>query len=68
MPANFKTYEAQSRLLAAVLAAHPELKLNFKGEITTDPVLNALFRSSFPAVSSDLRVVGALTDLSGFFW
>ncbi|CCC13292.1 unnamed protein product [Sordaria macrospora k-hell] len=28
MPANFKTYEAQARLLAAVIAAHPELRLN----------------------------------------
>jgi hypothetical protein len=32
MPANFKTYEAQSRLIAAVIAAHPELKLNYKGK------------------------------------
>ncbi|KAI6359700.1 hypothetical protein MCOR25_006967 [Pyricularia grisea] len=29
-PANFKTYESQARLLAAVLASAPELKLNFK--------------------------------------
>lgn len=27
---NFKTYESQSRLLAAVIASAPELKLNFK--------------------------------------
>ena len=32
MPANFKTYEAQARLLAAVIAAHPELRLNYKGK------------------------------------
>lgn len=32
MPANFRTYEAQSRLLTAVIAAHPGLKLNFKGK------------------------------------
>ena len=31
MPTNFKTYEAQSRLLVAVLASNPDLKLNFKG-------------------------------------
>lgn len=31
MPANFKTYEAQSRLIASIIAAHPELKLNYKG-------------------------------------
>ncbi|KAK0615908.1 hypothetical protein B0T17DRAFT_619504 [Bombardia bombarda] len=30
MPANFKTYESQARLLAAVVAAHPELRLNYK--------------------------------------
>ncbi|KAH8891300.1 hypothetical protein GQ53DRAFT_823925 [Thozetella sp. PMI_491] len=30
MPTNFRTYEAQTRLLAAVIAAHPELKLNYK--------------------------------------
>ncbi|KAL8418357.1 hypothetical protein RB594_001820 [Gaeumannomyces avenae] len=29
-PSNFKTYEAQSRLLAAVLASAPGLKLDFK--------------------------------------
>ncbi len=34
MPTNFKTYEAQARLLAAVLAAHPELKLNYRGEMS----------------------------------
>lgn len=32
MPANFRTYEGQSRLLTAVIAAHPGLKLNYKGE------------------------------------
>lgn len=32
MPANFKTYEAQARLLAAVVAAHPGLKLDYKGK------------------------------------
>ncbi len=37
MPTNFKTYEAQARLLAAVVAAHPELKLNYKGEFLPDP-------------------------------
>ncbi|KAK3945180.1 hypothetical protein QBC46DRAFT_403906 [Diplogelasinospora grovesii] len=30
MPANFKTYEAQARLVAAIVAAHPELRLNYK--------------------------------------
>jgi len=30
MPANFRTFESQSRLLAAVVASHPGLKLDFK--------------------------------------
>ncbi|KAF3770924.1 hypothetical protein M406DRAFT_326336 [Cryphonectria parasitica EP155] len=30
MVANFRTYEGQLRLLTAVIAAHPELKLNYK--------------------------------------
>ncbi|EHA55341.1 hypothetical protein MGG_08176 [Pyricularia oryzae 70-15] len=29
-PTNFKTYESQARLLAAVIASAPDLKLNFK--------------------------------------
>ncbi|KAM7198109.1 hypothetical protein V8F20_006354 [Naviculisporaceae sp. PSN 640] len=29
-PTNFKTYEAMSRLIAALLAAHPELKPNYR--------------------------------------
>ena len=31
MVANFRTEESQRRLLTAVIAAHPDLKLNFKG-------------------------------------
>lgn len=31
MVANFRSYEGQLRLLTAVVAAHPELKLNYKG-------------------------------------
>ncbi|KAK3327637.1 hypothetical protein B0T19DRAFT_460833 [Cercophora scortea] len=34
MPANFKTYESQARLLAATIAAHPELRLNYKERFT----------------------------------
>ncbi|KAK3684965.1 hypothetical protein B0T22DRAFT_481969 [Podospora appendiculata] len=30
MPANFKTYESQARLLAATIAAHPDLRLNYR--------------------------------------
>lgn len=29
---NFKTYEAQTRLLAAVIATNPGLKLDFTGK------------------------------------
>lgn len=32
MPSNFKTYEAMYRLLVAVVAAHPGLKLDYKGK------------------------------------
>lgn len=31
MVANFRSYEGQIRLLTSVIAAHPELKLNYKG-------------------------------------
>lgn len=34
MPANFRSYEGQLRLLTAVIAAHPELRLNYKGKST----------------------------------
>ncbi|EJT80496.1 hypothetical protein, variant [Gaeumannomyces tritici R3-111a-1] len=49
-PSNFKTYEAQSRLLAAVLASAPGLKLDFKaivryyGSDTTASGLEHRFR------------------------
>jgi hypothetical protein len=39
---KFQTYEAQSRLLVAVLAANPNLKLNFKGTITVVLVIAQL--------------------------
>lgn len=34
MPANFRSYEGQLRLLTAVIAAHPELRLNYKGKFS----------------------------------
>lgn len=46
MVANFKTEESQRRLLIAVIAAHPELKLNFKG--------THKFTSVKPYISSQL--------------
>lgn len=39
MPANFRSYEGQLRLLTAVIAAHPELRLNYKGKSTTGYIL-----------------------------
>ncbi|KAK2004573.1 hypothetical protein LX36DRAFT_397170 [Colletotrichum falcatum] len=50
-PANFKTYEAQARLLRAVVAAHPEVKWNYKdiqkfyGSDMTKDALNHRFRA-----------------------
>ncbi|KAK3402913.1 hypothetical protein B0T20DRAFT_343979 [Sordaria brevicollis] len=50
MPANFKTYEAQARLLAAVIAAHPDLRLNYKaiaqhyGKSTSTSAIEHRFR------------------------
>lgn len=31
--ANYKSYEAQARLVRAIVAAHPEVKWNYKGKI-----------------------------------
>lgn len=42
MPANFRTYEGQLRLLTAVIAAHPSLKLDYKGKSS------CCFRPHFP--------------------
>lgn len=39
---NWKTYESTIRLIAAVLAAHPELKLNYAGT----------FRNTFKHIQS----------------
>lgn len=32
MPVNWKSYESMVRLVSAIVAAHPELKLNYAGE------------------------------------
>ncbi|KAI6782897.1 uncharacterized protein J7T54_002056 [Emericellopsis cladophorae] len=48
--ANYKTYEAQARLLRAIVAAHPEVKWNYKditecfGSDMTKDALNHRFR------------------------
>lgn len=33
--ANYKTYEAQARLVRAIVAAHPDVKWNYKGKHMT---------------------------------
>lgn len=50
MPANFKTYEAQSRLVAALVAANPGMKLDFKGEKYSE--LQSVFCSSRSSVGA----------------
>lgn len=35
--ANYKTYEAQARMVRAIVAAHPDVKWNYKGK----PVLSS---------------------------
>lgn len=45
MVANFRSYEGQLRLLTAVIAAHPDLKLNYKGEPRKPTVLTPCFLS-----------------------
>ncbi|KAH8733360.1 hypothetical protein BGZ61DRAFT_528665 [Ilyonectria robusta] len=48
--ANYKTYEAQARMVRAIVAAHPEVKWNYKeiaacyGTDMTDHALNHRFR------------------------
>ncbi|RGP73776.1 hypothetical protein FLONG3_6197 [Fusarium longipes] len=48
--ANYKTYEAQARMVRAIVAAHPEVKWNYKeiaacyGSDMTDHALNHRFR------------------------
>ncbi|KAJ3495846.1 hypothetical protein NLG97_g3090 [Lecanicillium saksenae] len=48
--ANYKTYDAQARLVRAIVAAHPEVKWNYKeiaacyGSDMTEHALNHRFR------------------------
>ncbi|KAJ3505684.1 hypothetical protein NM208_g16165 [Fusarium decemcellulare] len=48
--ANYKTYEAQARMVRAIVAAHPEVKWNYKeivncyGSDMTEHALNHRFR------------------------
>ncbi|KAF5699940.1 hypothetical protein FGLOB1_11071 [Fusarium globosum] len=55
--ANYKTYEAQARMVRAIVAAHPEVKWNYKeiaacyGSDMTDHALNHRFRKVRATVS-----------------
>jgi hypothetical protein len=40
--ANYKTYEAQARMVRAIVAAHPDVKWNYKGKRTISLYLVAL--------------------------
>lgn len=42
---SFKTYEAQTRLLAAVIATNKGIKLDYKGKSHIEPPDNSLTRS-----------------------
>lgn len=41
--ANYKTYESQARLVRAIVAAHPEVKWNYKGKLT--PIFSVISSS-----------------------
>ncbi|CAJ0554211.1 Ff.00g127230.m01.CDS01 [Fusarium sp. VM40] len=64
--ANYKTYEAQARMVRAIVAAHPEVKWNYKeiaacyGSDMTDHALNHRFRKVRATVNiiNDARVQG----------
>ncbi|KAF4969363.1 hypothetical protein FSARC_3389 [Fusarium sarcochroum] len=64
--ANYKTYEAQARMVRAIVAAHPEVKWNYKeiaacyGSDMTDHALNHRFRKVRATVNiiNDARVLG----------
>ncbi|KAM0439420.1 hypothetical protein ACHAQK_006130 [Fusarium lateritium] len=64
--ANYKTYEAQARMVRAIVAAHPEVKWNYKeiaacyGSDMTDHALNHRFRKVRATVNiiNDARAQG----------
>lgn len=47
--ANYKTYEAQARMVRAIVAAHPEVKWNYKGKTWLDSLLSGA-PTSYPLV------------------
>ncbi|RBQ85510.1 hypothetical protein VDGD_20816 [Verticillium dahliae] len=53
---NFKTYEAQARLVRAMIAAHPEVKWNYKGTYYEPSLCSFSSYHAFPADRlSDVR-------------
>ncbi|PSR90762.1 hypothetical protein BD289DRAFT_452147 [Coniella lustricola] len=66
MVANFRSYEGQIRLLTSVIAAHPELKLNYKeihkyfGDSTPDGI-----QFQFRAIKKDAENMRKGIDPSG---
>lgn len=61
MPANFRSYEGQLRLLTAVIAAHPELRLNYKGKSAISSSRNQRSPTSLP---STVRLVLTRPDIA----
>ncbi|KAI8657443.1 hypothetical protein NCS57_01122400 [Fusarium keratoplasticum] len=49
--ANYKTYEAQARMVRAIVAAHPEVKWNYKGKKHTSLIF--FFTSPDPLISRE---------------
>ncbi|KAK7427923.1 hypothetical protein QQZ08_005536 [Neonectria magnoliae] len=71
--ANYKTYEAQARMVRAIVAAHPDVKWNYKeiaacyGSDMTDNALNHRFRRlrAQAIIIRDGRAIGLdMKDLS----
>ncbi|CAK7213085.1 hypothetical protein SCUCBS95973_001681 [Sporothrix curviconia] len=72
MPSNFRTYESQSRLLAAVLASNPSLKLNFRaiaqhyGSDSSQSAIEHRFRPIKKQASIIRRIVSEGKDAKDF--
>ncbi|KLU88396.1 hypothetical protein MAPG_07381 [Magnaporthiopsis poae ATCC 64411] len=63
-PSNFKTYEAQSRLLAAVIASSPNLKLDFKAIVRyygSDVTASGL-EHRFRPIKKQVAIIRAAVD------
>lgn len=64
MPANFRSYEGQLRLLTAVIAAHPDLRLNYKGKFA---VHLTPFPSIYTSHPSLVRLVLTRPDIANHY-